>query len=442
MLTSTIQQITWEKCRERVREVNSSLANIIDKLSPDVDIPFWMVKYAYGAVIDDGQFYYPTDEGKLVLLTDTSLSKNLRKDFAYAGSETPAGIVLTNSIELFIETEDRIIPQAFYMPGDIFALWGRLDPQPIFHPSPLMCGTAGARSIFMVPNISDVTFHKKLRNEFNIRLPPPKNLIDQWSIFKAIINQSSENSNWQTEVLLFTGKWIEKIKNDVAFKSLYIYLLEQAWKNSAYWRNKVFYDFVFSCVQEKRNLKPNPYLVDTVKYLITIAIGAVPGFGAAVNNIAAPIALIQKIYVECYGLKKYAPTIMHPLYFNYDQPSQSVYYSLQYPTTLEFSPRSRKLSNTLYDLGELKYILEVFLNEVKKRKLKIEHGVAGKIADLVGFDFFHSRLDRQGEICSAKDMFKNDPTLIHSILKNASQTFADTGTFVRGCIKIFNKLPN
>src|SRR5438046_166461 len=132
----SLKKISWEKCRERLQAVNSTLANIIDSLSPDIRMPFWIVKYPYGAVIDNGQFYYPTDSGKLVLLTDVHLPKQLKEDFAYAGLETPAGVVLHNSIELYIETKDRIIPQALFMPGDIFALWARLDPGPIFHPSP------------------------------------------------------------------------------------------------------------------------------------------------------------------------------------------------------------------------------------------------------------------------------------------------------------------
>jgi hypothetical protein len=433
----SLQKITWEKCRERVRVVNSELANIIDSLSPSTDMPLWIVKYPYGAVMDNGQFYYPTDDGKLVLLTDPCLSNILKEDFSYAGTDTPAGVVLNNSIEQFIETEDRIIPRTLFMPGDIFALWGRLDPQPIFHPSPLMCGTAGARSIFMIPNISDIAFHKKLRNDFNVRQPPPKRLIDQWSIFKTIVNQSLEGPNWQTEALLFTGRWLEKIKKDPSFQSLYVFFLEQAWRSSAYWRNKVLYDFVFCRVQEKRNLKPNPYLADTIKYLLAIAGGFLPAFGGAIDNKAAPINLIQKAYVECYGLKKYAPTIMHPMHFTSNQP---VYYSLQFPTTLEFSPRSRKLSNTLHDLRELKHIFDVFLEEVVKDKLKVERGILGKIARNVNFDFFHSEVDRYNEISLTNEIIDEDVNLVRSLTSNAHKEFAGSGSFMRGCVRISRKV--
>lgn len=432
----SIKKIPWDACRQSFFAANVSLAEIIDALSPDDQYPFWQVEYPYGAVIDNGQFYYPTESGQLVLLDDARLSQELKNDFQYAGSETPAGIVLNNSIELFIETSDRVIPQALFQPGDVFGLWGRLDPQPIYHPSPLMSGTAGARSIFMIPNISDLTYHKKLRNDFNVKQRPPKNLLEQWSIFTALTNQSSECASWRCKVLLLSGKWIDKIKHDSAFRALYIYFLEQAWRNSAYWRNKVYYDFLVSCVQESRNLKPNPYLVDTMKYLMAIAIGATPGFVVSRNNIAAPIDYIQKVYVHSYGLKKYTPTLMHPGYFTLQTTSHPAYYSLQHPTTLEFSPRSRKISNTLYDLSELKHILDIFLHEVSMKRLKVEHGIMGNVAEEIAFDFFHSKPDRYGDIQLTKSMAVTDPALTQCHIDGASHQFADTGTFVRGCVRI------
>src|SRR3990167_815020 len=188
MIGPALQKLTWAACRERVQAVSQPLAGIIDALSPDKAMPLWLVSYPYGAQVDDGQFYYPLHE-KLALLTDARLPKELKTDFSYAGLETPAGVMLRNSIELYIETPGRVIPHAVFMPGDVFALWKWLDPQPIVHPTPLMCGTAGARSIFMLPNISDVAAHKKLRQDFNIRHLAPKRLVDQWPLFTALVNR-------------------------------------------------------------------------------------------------------------------------------------------------------------------------------------------------------------------------------------------------------------
>ena len=88
------------------------------------------------------------------------------------------------------------------------------------------------------------------------------------------------------------------------------------------------------------------------------------------------------------------------------------------------------------DLIEIKHILTVFLNEVRRRHLKIEHGIIGKIADEVDFEFFHSKPDCHGDISPASQMSMDDTTLTHSVCKGASQNFSDTGTFVRGCVRI------
>src|SRR3990167_1558640 len=200
----SLQKLTWDSCRERVYAVSAPLATIIDALSPGEDMPLWQVSYPYGAEVDDGQFYYP-HENKLALLTDAHLPKELKADFSYAGLETPAGVMLRNSIELFIETPDRVIPHAVFMPGDVFALWKWLDPQAVVHPTPLMCGTAGARSIFMLPNISDLAAHKKLRQDFNVRQSPPNQLMDQWSLFTALAKHSAAAATWRAEAILFPG---------------------------------------------------------------------------------------------------------------------------------------------------------------------------------------------------------------------------------------------
>jgi len=435
-----MQRITWTDCREQVTAVNPNLAKIIDELSPDDKLPLWNAKYPYGALIDDGHTYYYPIEGKLSPLNNNKIPKIIKNDFCYTNDRTPIGLLLNNSIEQFIDNDGRIIPRILFLPGDIFALWGRLDSQNIYHPSPLMQGSAGARSIFLLPNIGDITAHRKLRNDFNVRQPPPKNLTDQWEIFKSVTKYINEENPWSTEALLFPGIWLEKIKGDSSFSKLYVFLLKQAWQKTAYWRNKVYYDYVFSCIQQKRNLKPNPYLADTAKCLMTIALGALPGFAPAIDNVAAPIDLIQKAYVECYGLKKYAPTIMQPSYFSFEASARPIYYSLQHPTTLEFSPRSKQTPNTLEDLDELKHILQVFLKEVSSKKMKIEEGVMGQIAEKVSFDFFHTKSDKRGEIISTKELSGADDTLTHSLIKKSSNRFAENGSFARGCVRISHKI--
>lgn len=431
---------TWDKVRKQVTKINPQLATHIDNLNPGKELTLYLVSYPYGYPIEFDQFHYPTNRGNAVPLTDMTLPKSVRDDFAYAGTATPAGVVLHNVMELFIDAKEHIIPRKIFRPGDIFALWGHLDTSQTFHPSPLQQLIAGARSIFMIPNISDSTRHLRLKTYFNVQSLPPKDLRDQSDVFTSILNHHYAKCDWSVQLLLFSGNWIKRLQQeDLRYQQLYTFLLKYAWKDSAYWRNKMYYDFIFSAIQRKRNLRPDPYLLDTVKHLLTIAAGAIPGFGVAVTNEAAPIDLLQKIYVNYYGLK-YTPTILHPTYFNWEKTGEKpVYYSFQYPTSIEFSPRSREPTNTLYELSQTKHILNVVIHEINQRKLKIEHGIIAKITNSTQFDFFHSKVDRHGDIQPTKTMPIEDPRLIQSKAPDVSSEFAATGTFVRGCVRLSQK---
>ena len=73
-----------------------------------------------------------------------------------------------------------------------------------------------------------------------------------------------------------------------------------------------------------------------------IGLGSAVGFRPATDESLAPVKLIQEAYVERYGLKKYAPTIMIPHHFNmHSEKEPPVYYSLQLPTTMTFSPKGQ-----------------------------------------------------------------------------------------------------
>ena len=264
-------------------------------------------------------------------------------------------------------------------------------------------------------------------------------MLEQWEVFKSITSNPVSGCDWETEIVFFPDVWIEHLKTDVAWQDLRFMLLNQVWDNTAYWRNQIFYDFAFSRAQANRSLKPNPYLMDTVRHLFAIGIGSVPGFGVAIDDSMAPVSLLQKIYLENYGLKKYVPTMMHTVNFDMDTRGRPVYYSMQFPTTIEFSPKSRKISSTMGDLSELRHLIRVFMDELAHGKLEIEDTVFGELADKVRFEFFHNKPDRSAEIHLSSELVKYDPTLLQCLVECENSDFADFGTFVRGCIQLLRQ---
>ncbi|WP_423062461.1 hypothetical protein [Candidiatus Paracoxiella cheracis] len=431
-----IVKITWQDVRQDVKSVNPSLAKIIDRLAPDDTFPLYKASYPFGAtIVNHGLFYIPLENGDLVPINSSNVDEILRSDLEYAENGIPVGTVLKNSYEVFVTTSHFTLPIITTIPGSIFALWKQLDPHPTFHPVKIFNITAGARSIFMLPNIGDTMLHKNLKRDFNVCQQPPKNLNNQWEIFKTIAKH--ERSDWQVELLLIPGKWIEKAKTDLMWHELYLYLLENAWVTSGYERNQIFYQFALSCTQASRNLKPNPYLLDTVQHLLSVTLGATPGFTPAMDNTFGPIELIQQAYLSSYGLKRYAPTIMHPIHFNIqDENASPVYYSLQFPTTISFSPRSRKLSSTLHDLRELKYILDIFIEEISEKVLPFDNTILEAIPRLVEYEYFHSKPDKHSEILLTDEMVSDDPRLSSTLCEASSMEFSANGTFIRGCVRI------
>lgn len=437
---ATIKKVFWQDIADRVKNVNPNIAKIIDDIDPNNKYPLYLARYPYGSgIVNEGVFVTPTIDGDLVPLEKLNRDQKIKHDLAYAGTGLPTGIVLQNSIHESITTTEQILPLGVVSPGSIFALWKKLDTAVSYHPIKMFNITAGARFIFMLPNISDLSLHKNLKRDFNVRQSPPKTLLDQWNIFKSILSHPSVKCNWYTELLFFSGQWFEKISQDPSWHKLYLYLLEHAWKRSAFERNQMFYGLAFSRAKANRNLKPNPYLSDTIKHLLMIAAGNICGFGVANDESSAPINILQDIYIESYGLRSHIPTIILPKHFSPLQKCSPVYYSLTLPTTLEFSPKSRKISSTLNDLAELSHVTQIFMEEIRKGKLNVEDTVLGNIAREIEFEYYHSKPDKHGEIHLTTKMIKRDPDLITCHKKYGERKFADSGAFIRGCVQLSHK---
>jgi hypothetical protein len=231
---------------------------------------------------------------------------------------------------------------------------------------------------------------------------------------------------------------VNYILNNPAWFELKQYLHELAWNHYEYERNRIHYDIAFAMIQKKRNLKPNPYLADTAKHLFSTAIGAVPGYSPAVNEHALPLKTIQKVFVESYGLKKYLPTIMQPMHYNFDESLFPIYYSLQLASSDVFSPKSREVSSTLFEMRELEHIIRIFVDELVKPNALCNDTVLGNAAQKIRFDLYHNKVDRHrvvrlsSELPSVDSRFTNEAILV----KNDQALFACDAPFVRGCVRI------
>lgn len=216
-----MQRLTWDKIRNDVSKIHPILAQHIDKLAPDNTVFFYRVSYPYGHyIVKSGIFQIPLDNED-VDINHEKVPLEFSRDFEYAGLGLPTGIVLNNTYELLINTNNWVLPVLVAHPGSIFGLWRDLDELYCFHPFKIYEATAGVRSLFMLANIGDNACHQRLRDDFNVSRLPPKTLSSHWSIFKGITAHEAAPT-WNTELLFFPGALIKKIKTTKICQPLYL----------------------------------------------------------------------------------------------------------------------------------------------------------------------------------------------------------------------------
>lgn len=426
---------TWKSLAKEISQIRPEFAQIINEISPSDDYSLYVGEYTYGSLLlDKGVFQVINDRNELVPLSDDSIDSNIREDLSYTGT-IPLSMVAEKSIETFFTFDNRTIPSSFYTQGEMVSLWRVLEGDCSYQEGPLWSISSGARSICILPKVTDKVGINNLKKIFHSKTKDLSTLQGHWKLFTHLANHEKFSQPWKSRVIYFSRKWFEH-RNDKEWLGFFQFILNQAWQDSTYKRNQFIFDFAFSLMQKNRNLKPNPYLADTVKYLIGVgSTGGMPGLAPAIDDQAAPITGLQRAYLENYCLKKYVPTIMHTYHFSLDE-SRPVYYSLKTPITTMFSPRSAMLSSKMKDLRELKYILENFLSETLKGKLMIEKTPLYSLAKNINYEFYHCDPDHYNEISPVSGMPKSDKNLMSCLVKSSNKNFPEFSPFFRGCVQV------
>ena len=430
---------TWQAVRKRVAIIEPRFAQIVDELDPDHTFPLYLAYYPYGALKGDTEStFLPNKDGSFYRLTDPNAPKEIVKQLGYGKDSAPLAMLLDKNLELFIDLKEEklSIPKAIYTPGAIFPfarILSRKSPR-VYAPNGVLTLTSGVRSTFLLPNIGCATLHGALQRDFNVSAAPPKTLYDQWSVFKDIAQSPLADCNWRACLMYFSHKWLDKFSKDPRWLPLKLYLHELGWQQSEFQRNHFYYDVIFSMLQKKRNLKPNPYLVDTARHLFTIAMGAAPGYQPLINDEALPLNTLQNAFIQSYGLKKYLPTLIGPASYQFEKNALPIYYSLQQPSSYVFSPKSRKIASTISQLRELQHIMRAFISELAKPNALCSDTFINTIANQAQFTYYHNELDRHKIIRPSAELGKLDRRL-QSTSVGCGQ-FASDARFLRGCISI------
>lgn len=434
MKETMIEKISWEQARPLVQQLLPKFAEIIDALNPNKKkLYLYQVKYPYGAmIVDHGVFQIPNSQGEIVPLSHATIPAQIKEDLGYSGT-VPMGLVTQRAIEAFMYVKDRVIPSSIVHAGHLISLWRVFEKGVSYHTGRFWNITSGARSICMAPKITDSASHKALARQFHLQCEAPQSLFEQWKFFTQLANHSQFPTPWTSTVLFFPKHWLNQ--EDSCWADFNRYLLDTVWQSSSFRRNQFIFDFAFSLAQEYRNLRPNPYLADTVRHLIALGSGAIPALSPAINDLAAPVSSLQQLYTNIYGLKKYTPVMLHAHHFSPFEP-RAGYYSFQMPTTMSFSPRSRKKTTTMSELQEVKHIMDIFLAEVLLGRLEVENTPLHELAKSVQFQYYHSDKDQSGIILPASEIESLDQNFNMVLDAAGRATFPEFSPFLKGCVSI------
>ena len=439
-LDHNIEEIGWLEARSHFHKSEPELAKIIDELSPDSTFTLFRVSYPFGSMIlDKAIIHLPTKGYQSIPISHPEIPSKIKEALSY--SNLPLGcIVNEHGIEVFRELQNKLHLIAFFNIGLDLGIWEFFSP-----PTPFSI-SAGARSLMLLPKISDSTSHSALQ-KYGVSSQPPLLPYEQWQIFREMSVSDNFSTKWYCEVIFLTNRWAEKIKQDPAWLKFKHFLLDRVWKQTEHNRNRFLHDEMwesFFNILSARRIKPISYIVDLFKYLLYIAPGSKTGVAykpADGQEVAGPVNEIIRIYLEEYKLKTYVPTLMLPTHF-YDGLKQPVYYPLQIPTYWDTAPKSRDSVSAKRDLNYLIWLMDAFKRELINGNIQVTIPSVHHLFDRVNFDFFHSDGNVNERIKPSSAMPEMDKNLLYmppSKHKYGERKFADRSSFARACVRISPK---
>lgn len=427
--TRNYEIVTWPDVAKEVFAVNPALAEVINDLDPPNNWKIVKVRYAFGDdILRKGELLVPDNDNKLVGIYDPEFSPELKELLNY--NSMPVGITLTATMELFADHHDKVIPFSFMLPGKVFALWTALDDETSPFHARVWNMVAGCRSIFSLPKITDSVALKKLSKAFGVNFKIPRTLWEQWFLLKNLA--AFEPNPWQLETIYFSHIWLEE---GVKQKKLRNFLLNSAWKSTSFLRNDIFFKIIYSYAQAEKNIKIDPYFADTIKHLYCLGCGSYPGFILADSNISAPVDFLQNVFNTTYGLE-YSPTLMHLDYLRPDS-QKNVFYSLQLPTLLEFSPKAKENATNIEALYYIQAAMKRLQNYVLSERQDMRGQQLYNWAERIHYDYYHSHPSQEHSIQSITNLFTEE-LILQKEISSFEKPFSETNIFMRGLIKLSN----
>jgi len=161
---ATIKKVTWEMIRKDFKKANPELGKIIDELNPDSSYTFYDASYPFGSEpLINGHIHIPDNKGGLHPLNSSFVDRKTKSDLSYNLGTNPVSLILDRSFEIFMIFEQYTVPLYGLIPsGKIISTWRVLKPGTSNAATFLWNMTSGARSMFMLPKLTEAAKHERL----------------------------------------------------------------------------------------------------------------------------------------------------------------------------------------------------------------------------------------------------------------------------------------
>ena len=438
--SDNFELVTAENIKEELRLLFPDIYELLLQHAVDFKYPFIKLRYRYGdTVIDRGNLKL-LYQGKAYAHNDPTLPQDIYKLLEYPHGGIPMMGVLKGTLECFVDLPSHLVPLRILKPGVIFAIYNLFYTEQKTHIVNLAYSyTAGSRSLLALTKIGHEQYNERLSRNYTIdrEYLRPKTFSKHWALFRELAQAPEFNHPWEAELLVFTRPFFEALKHNEALQYRLISRLTQY---NQFSQNQLMYDLIWSIFVDKlkASVKNTPFVIETVKHIIKLAMGEVPGFMPVQNNEQAPVTGLYDVFVNTYRIRYFIPVFMELNYYNKTDP---VYYSLQKHTFLYHIPQRSNANRTIYELTEIRNLIYSFKEQVLENKfpISLENTVLYQTLQEVEFEFYHSKAKKPPIVTDIDRIVQEDPRFL-SISRDTEATeklsFPKNSLFFNGCIRI------
>lgn len=114
-----IERTSWDEIKQVVFAVNPALYEVIEKISPNKNIPFFLAHYSFGSHFGiKNHAFLPTPEGTLEKIDSKHTSNELFEHLGYGKNSLPLGMILNKYCEWHhFGSDDHIFPDCVQSAG-------------------------------------------------------------------------------------------------------------------------------------------------------------------------------------------------------------------------------------------------------------------------------------------------------------------------------------